>query len=545
MPFKILIADQIHESGMNILSSSPLLDVDPKVGLSKADLYASIGIYDAIVVGEETAVQTDLLELAPRLKVIAKVGPDLDNLDVPEATRRGVVVMNAPASYIVSAGEHTIALMAAVHRHLPAAVDSMKQGKWEKKKFQGREMAGKTLGVVGFDKTGAMVARYASRGLRMNILVHDVVVTPDTIKQQGFRPVSLVELLERSDVISLHVPLNPDTRNMLNAEAFSLMKPGVIIINTSRAGLIHENSLLSALDSGKVSGAALDVHSEVYLRNSSLLNHPKVICTPNLSVATDEARENVSKSIAESLRDYFEKGLMENAVNVSVVDPVLRTKIGPYTELARRLGMFIAGLSSENVGTIEVGYRGELVDWDLKPLTTAALAGFLNVLKGSDANLVNANLIARECGIQIHETILKESVEGRPSITIQVFSGQTTSIKVEGALIRRFGEEPRIIGIDEFVTEAIPAGPMLIVKNRDIPGMIAGISGVLARRQMNIAQMNLSRDCAGGTAMSITNLDSPADEETLGEIRKINGIISVNQIIIDDLAELNVCVAQQ
>lgn len=543
MSFKILITEQIHESGLKILFSSPLLDVDLKVGLSKPDLHESIGIYDAIIVGEETAVQTDLLELAPKLKVIAKVGPDLENLDVPEATRRGVIVMNAPSGYIVSASEHTIALMAAVHRHLPAAFDSMKQGKWEKKKFQGREMAGKTLGVIGFDKTGAMVARYGSRGLRMNILVHDPVVTPDTIKQQGFKPVSLAELLKRSDVVSLHVPLKPDTRNMLNADAFSLMKPGVVIINTGRAGLIHENSLLSALDSGKVSGAALDVHSEVYFRNSSLLNHPKVICTPNLSVATDEARENVSKSIAESLRDYFEKGVMENTVNVPVVDPVLRTKIGPYAELARRLGMFIAGLSSENTHTIEVGYRGELVDWDLTPLTTAALAGFLNVFKGSNANLVNANLIARECGIRIHETILKESVEGRPSITIQVFSGKATSNKVEGALIRRFGEEPRIIGINTFITEAIPAGPMLIVKNQDIPGMIAGISGVLARRQINIAQMNLSRDCAGGTAMSITNLDTQADQETLEEIRKITGIISVNQIIIDELPELNVCIA--
>ena len=212
-----------------------------------------------------------------------------------------------------------------------------------------------------------------------------------------------------------------------------------------------------------------------------------------------------------------------------------------FMKLARRLGMFVAGLSSGNAVKIEVGYRGELVGWDLRPITTAVLMGFLNVFKGSDVNLVNANFVAEEAGIQVHETILKESADGRPSITLQVFSKQGSLVKIEGALIRRFGDEPRIIGINEFVTEAVPAGPMLIVKNQDIPGMIAGISGILAQRNVNIAQMNLSRDCAGGTAISITNLDSPADEVTLEQIRSIHGILNVHQIIIDGLPELEIC----
>ncbi|MDA8405666.1 MAG: phosphoglycerate dehydrogenase [Deltaproteobacteria bacterium] len=541
MRSKILVADEIHENGLAILLSTPMLEVDQKVGLTADELHACIPNYDAIVVGETTAVQKDLLKLALQLKVIAKAGADVDNIDVQEATRRGVIVMNAPSSHVVSAGEHTIALLMAVHRHLPIAVESMKQGKWEKKKFQGREMAGKTLGIVGFGKTGALVARYASRGLRMNILVYDGIVTSDMIKQHGFRPVSLPELYEKSDVISLHVPLNPDTRNMLNEKIFNSMKTGVIIINTGRAGLIQESALLAALDSGKVAGAAVDIHSELYLQHGRLLNHSKVICTPDLSVATDEAQANVSRSIAESLRDYFQNGSLGNAVNVAVVDPVLRSKIGPYIELARRLGMFVAGLSSGNAVKIEIGYRGELVGWDLRPMTTAVLMGFLNVFKGSDVNLVNANFVAEEAGIQVLETILKESVDGRPSITLQVFSKQGSLVKIEGALIRRFGDEPRIIGINEFVTEAVPAGPMLIVKNEDIPGMIAGISGILAQRNVNIAQMNLSRNCAGGTAISITNLDSPADDITLEQIRSINGILNVHQIIIDGLPELKIC----
>lgn len=541
MPFKILVADEIHENGLKILLSNPKLEVTHKTGLTNEELKAIIVNYDAIVVGPNTAIRKDLLELAPKLKVITKAGAETDNIDVAEATRRGVIVMNAPSSHVVSAGEHTIALLMALHRHLPLAVQSMKQGKWEKKKFQGREMAGKTLGVVGFGKTGAIVARYASRGLRMNVVVYDGIVTSDVIKQHGFRPVSLPELFGKSDVISLHVPLNSDTRNLLNEKAFGLMKTGVMIINTGRAGLIHENALLTALDNGKVAGAALDVHSEIYLQHRQVFNHPKVICTPDLSVATDEAQANVSQSIAESLRDYFETGGLGNAVNVPVVDPVLQSKIGPYVDLARRLGMFVAGLSSGNALKVEVGYRGELVGWDLRPLTTSALMGFLNVFKGSDVNLVNANFVAEEAGIQVHETILKESVEGRPSITLQVFSNEGSLVKIEGALIRRYGDEPRIIGINEFVTEAVPAGPMLIVKNKDIPGMIAGISGILAKRNVNIAQMNLSRDCAGGTAISITNLDSPADDETLEQIRSINGILNVHQIIIDGFSELNVC----
>ncbi len=327
------------------------------------------------------------------------------------------------------------------------------------------------------------------------------------------------ELFARSDVISLHVPLNPDTRHILNTKSFDLMKQGVIIINTGRRGLIHENALVKSLDSGVVAGAALDVHYEVQIKDSELINHPKVICTPDLSMATEEAHANVAKSIAESLRDFFEKGTLGNTVNVPVADQAIRTRIAPYADLARRLGMFVAGLFVGDVARIEVGYRGEILDWDLTPLTTSVLLGFLQVFKGSDVNVVNANFVAEECGIKVHETVFKESIESRPSITVEVFSDEKALIRVEGVLIRRFGEEPRIIGVNEFVTEAVPAGPMLMVKNIDIPGMIAGVTGILSRQQVNVAQMNLSRDCAGGTAISIINLDSPADDFTLEAIK--------------------------
>jgi D-3-phosphoglycerate dehydrogenase / 2-oxoglutarate reductase len=540
MAFKILIADEIHESGRSILMSSSVLELDIKPGMGKEQIDKCISSYDGIVVGESTELRADTLGFATKLKVIAKAGADLDNIDVQGATRRGVIVMNAPSSHVVSSGENTIALLTAICRHIPDAVESMKLGKWEKKKFQGREMAGKTLGVIGFGKVGAIVARYASKGLRMNVLVYDGLVTQEKIRQQGFRSVTLNELFARSDVISLHIPLNPDTRHILNTKAFDLMKQGVIIINTGRRGLIHENALVKSLNSGVVAGAALDVHYEVQIKDSELINHPKVICTPDLSMATEEAHANVAKSIAESLRDYFEKGTLGNTVNVPVADQAIRKRIAPYADLARRLGMFVAGLFVGDAARIEVGYRGEILDWDLTPLTTSVLLGFLQVFKGSDVNVVNANFVAEECGIKVHETVFKESMESRPSITVEVFSDEKALIRVEGVLIRRFGEEPRIIGVNEFVTEAVPAGPMLMVKNIDIPGMIAGVTGILSRQLVNVAQMNLSRDCAGGTAISIINLDSPVDDFTLEAIKNIEGILSVHQIIIDDLPDLDV-----
>jgi D-3-phosphoglycerate dehydrogenase / 2-oxoglutarate reductase len=537
MTFRILIADEIHEDGLSILMASPVLELDIKPGMGKDTLNGCIASYDGIVVGESTELRGDIFELAPRLRVIAKAGADLDNIDLQRATRRGVIVMNAPSSHVVSSGENTIALLTSICRHIPAAVESMKRGKWEKKRFQGREVAGKILGVVGFGRVGAIVARYASKGLRMNVLVYDGLVTQDKIRQQGFRAVTLNELFAKSDIISLHVPLNPDTRHILNAKAFASMKKGVIIVNTGRRGLIHENALVSSLNSGTVAGFALDVHSEVHVKDSELFDHPKVICTPDLSMATEEAHANVANSIAESVRDFFEKGTLGNTVNVPVADQAIRTRIAPYADMARRLGMFVAGLFVGDVARIEVVYRGEILNWDLTPLTTSVLLGFLQVFKGSDVNVVNANFVAEECGIKVHETASKELIEGRPSITVEVFSDEKPLIRVEGVLIRRFGEEPRIIGINEFVTEAVPAGPMLMVKNMDIPGMIAGVSGILARRQVNVAQMNLSRDCAGGTAISIINLDSPADDSTLEAIRNIEGILSVHQIIIDDLPD--------
>ena len=246
-----------------------------------------------------------------------------------------------------------------------------------------------------------------------------------------------------------------------------------------------------------------------------------------------------------SLKDFFERGSLGNTVNVPVVEQGIRAKVAPYADLARRLGMFAAGLFVGVADRIEVGYRGELLDWDLRPLTTSVILGFLQVFKGSDVNMVNANFIAEDCGIKVLETVFKESMEGRPSITVDVCTGEKGLIRVEGVLIRRFGEEPRIIGINEFATEAVPAGPMLMVKNMDIPGMIAGVSGTLAERRVNIAQMNLSRDCAGGTAISIINLDSPADDSTLEAIRNIEGILSVHQIIIDDLPDSDACVSVQ
>ncbi len=533
MDYRILVSDNVHKQGVDLMAVRPGFHVDVNTGLTADALRDIIGDYHGLVIRSATKVTANILDAAKKLKVIGRAGTGLDNVDVQEATRRGVVVMNTPGGNAVAAAEHTIGLIMAVHRHIPQAVASMKQGKWEKKKFQGREMAGKTLGVIGLGKIGSLVSKLASRGLKMKVIGYDPVTTPEAAAQQGANLASLKEVFTRSDIITVHTPLNDDTRNILDSQAFAQMKDGVIVVNCARGGVIDEDALLSALESGKVAAAALDVFSVSPPGNHPLAMHPRVIATPHLGASTDEAQVNVAVAVAQQILDYLENGVVRNAVNVPGIDATLRAKVGPYLDLARRLAQFVGGLASSGIKEIEIEYHGEIASWDLDPITNAALVGLLQTFEGGDVNQVNASMIARERGIRVLATRKKEGSEHGSSLEIRMKCSDDTCRSVQGALIRRIGYEPRIIGIDEFLTEAVPAGSMLIVTNRDIPGMIAGVSGTLAGSGINIAQMNLSRDKVGGSAMSILNLDSPADDATLKAIRDIPGILGVIQVVLD------------
>jgi len=367
----------------------------------------------------------------------------------------------------------------------------------------------------------------------MNVLGYDPAITESAASQWGVKPASLEEIYRRSDVITVHTPLNSDTRGMVDSEAFRKMKDGVIIVNCARGGIVDEEALLEALDSGKVSAAALDDFTVKPTGVHPLVMHPRVISTPHLGASTSEAQINVAEAIAQQMIDYLQRGVVKNAVNVPGSDPADSARIAPYLDLAHRLAQFVGGLAPEGIVQMEVEYRGEFSAADLGILTNAALVGLLTRFEGTEVNHVNASVIAQDRGIRVLETTKKEGIERAASLRIQVTCSSGSCLSAHGALIKRVGDEPRIIGIDQFVTEAVPAGPMLIVSNRDIPGMVAGVSGALADRGINIAQMNLSRDREGGLAMSIINIDTPADSATLLAISQIQGILTAKQVILD------------
>jgi D-3-phosphoglycerate dehydrogenase len=533
MAYNILVADNLHQEGIDLLRQQKSFHVEVSTGLPSEALKKIIGNCHGLVIRSATTVTADLLRYAPQLRVIARAGTGLDNVDVAAATRRGIVVMNTPGGNAEATAEHTISLIMCAHRHIAQAVASMKEGKWEKKRFQGREMAGRTLGVIGLGKVGSIVSKLASRGLKMNVLGYDPVTTAEAASQAGVKLVSLNDIFLRSDVITVHTPLNDETRGMINAAAFDKMKDGVIVINCARGGIIDEDALLSALESGKVAAAGLDVYSVSPPGEHPLVVHPRVVTTPHLGASTGEAQINVSVTVVNQIIDYLEKGLVRNAVNLPSIDPAQSAMIIPYLDLAGRLAQFLGRLTAGGIVELEVEYHGKITAWDLKPVTNSALVGLLSGFEGTDVNQVNASMIAQARGIRVFETTLKESELHGSSLVMRTRTSEGISHSVQGAFIRRIGYEPRIIGIDGFVTEAVPAGAMLIVTNRDIPGMIAGMSGALAARRINIAQMNLSRDCIGGSAMSIINIDTPADEPTLDAVRNIEGIISVKQVILD------------
>ena len=530
---KILVSDVIHDSGLELLRNCESLEIDYRPELAQEELIGVINCYDGLIVASRTVVSKSALEKATFLKALGKAGAGVDNIDVAAATVRGIAVLASIGVNAVSAAEHTIALIMTASRHIPFADASMKAGKWEKKKFQGAELAGKTLGILGLGQVGMMVARKACHGLKMNVVGYDAVISKESAQQAGVKLVTIEEMLAASDIVTAHIPLTEGSKGLFNARTFGLMKKGAILVITSDLGIVDIPALTEALDSGLLSCAAIDVSHGRLEMIQPILKHPRVVITPDLSAQTGEAEENFSISAARNMIDFFEKGLLSSAINVPNIDPGQRVIIGPYMDLSRRLGQFLGGLAADSISRFEVQLCGEISDIDVEPIANAGLWGLLSIVEGAHINYVNAPVAARERGIRVLQTTQKDDKRFGASVRMTLTSVSGSKISVEGALIHRIGNEPRIIGIDSYVTEAVPSGPMLMIKNRDIPGMIAGVSGALAKSGANIAQMNLSRDMAGGTAISILNLDSPADEKTLDAIRSIQGILGVTQLILD------------
>ncbi len=512
---KVLISDNLGETGIQMFQAEKGIDVDVKTGLAPEELKKIIGEYDALVIRSATKVTADILEAATKLKVVGRAGIGLDNVDVPAATKKGVVVMNTPGGNVVTTAEHTIAMMMALTRHIPQATASMKAGKWEKKKFMGREIMNKTLGVIGFGKIGSIVADRA-KGLKMRVIVYDPIVQSSVIEKKGFECVSLETLYKESDYITVHVPKGKTTLGLVNKQAFDMMKNGVMIINCARGGIVDEKDLYDALISGKVAGAALDVFStEPPPADFPLLNLDNVIFTPHLGASTYEAQTNVAEAIAAQIIDFLKNNNIVNAVNVPAISGKLLEKLKPFLQLTDRMGCMQAQFVKGQIKSVQIEYIGDFQKLDLTPVTTSFIKGLLDPLVQDGVNPVNAPILASEMGITVSVSSTAESDEftNLISATVTATESQCT---VAGTV---FGKtDARIVRIDDFRIEIIPQGYLALIHNLDQPGAIGSIGSKLGEHKINISGMQVGRELGGEHNIILIKTDTPIPNHVIDAV---------------------------
>ena len=523
---RVLVSDPLSSKGLEILERAKGLKYDLKPGVSPEELKRIIPEYDGIIIRSETKLKADLIEAGNRLKVIGRAGIGLDNVDLPAATKKGIVVMNTPQENAIAAAEHTMAMIFSVSRKIPQATASMKAGKWEKKKFMGVELYNKTLGLIGIGVIGTIVADRA-RGLRMKVIGYDPYLSKEIAEKKGVDLVSLDDLLRRSDFISIHTPLTDETRNLVDKNAFTKMKKGVILINCARGGIINEKDLYDAVKGGKVAGAALDVFEKEPAVGNPLLELESVISTPHLGAATEEAQENVAIAIAQQVVDFLTLGEARNAVNMPAVSPDILPSLRPYLRLGEQLGSFLGQISNYAIEEILIEYHGEVVEYGTKPITISVLKGLLTPFVGETVNFVNAPVMAKERGIKITESTRAEAEDFASLIALTTRSKMEQNY-IAGTLFGR--KELRIVKLNDFFIEAIPEGHILLVNNYDKPGVIGNIGNALGSRDINIATMQFGRDRMGGHAISLLHLDVSLPPGMVGDILRMPNIISVRQI---------------
>jgi len=435
--------------------------------------------------------------------------------------------MNTPGGNTITTAEHAIAMLVALARKIPQATASMRKGEWEKKKFEGTEITGKTLGVLGVGNIGSVVVSRA-QGLRMNVIAYDPFISEEAADKMGITLVSMDDLFRRSDFISVHVPLTAETKNIVNAEAFRKMKKGVKLINCARGGIVNEKDLAEAIKEKIVSGAALDVfEKEPATADNPLLQMEEVILTPHLGASTQEAQENVAIAIAEQIADYLVNGTIRNAVNVPSIPAELLAALGPYISLGEKLGSFQGQILKGGIEEVSIEYSGDVVNYDVAPITIACLKGLLDQVLDMYVNFVNAPFVAKERGIKVVEIKSSRSTDFASSITIKVRTKDEENV-VEGALFGK--KEPRIVRIDKFLLDAVPEGYLLLLQNEDKPGVIGNVGTLLAANNVNVARLHLGRSIAGGEAVSVWSVDTPIAKGLIDKILKLPHMVSVNVI---------------
>jgi len=516
---KVLIADELSPRAAEILTARGI-DVDFRTGLPAAELKQCIARYDGLAVRSATKVTKGLLADAAKLKVIGRAGIGVDNIDVEAATERGIVVMNTPYGNSVTAAEHTIALLFALCRQIPAADRSTQAGKWEKSRFMGVELSGKTLGVIGCGNVGAAVAERAL-GLRMKVTVYDPFLSPDRARDLGVEKAPLETLLARADFITLHTPLTEATRNLIDARALAAMKPGVRLINCARGGLVVEDDLAAALDSGHVAGAAIDVFTAEPATVSPLFGRDNVVATPHLGAATSEAQENVALQIADQIADFLLTGAVANAVNMPSLTAEEVPRLSPYMKLAEQLGSFAGQLTETGIKAVAVEYEGAVAELNIKPLTAIALTGLLAPQLAA-VNMVNAPVVCRERDIRVSETRRAEPVDYQTLIRV-VVETERRRREVAGTLFG--GDKPRLVSVEGIALEAELGRNVLFVRNLDKPGFIGALGNVLATAAVNIATFHLGRTTPGGEAIALVEVDQALTPAILDTVRTLPNVV--------------------
>ncbi|WP_085032330.1 phosphoglycerate dehydrogenase [Ensifer aridi] len=512
---RVLVSDELSETAVQIFRDRGVeVDFEPKLGKDKERLAEVIGKYDGLAIRSATKVTEKLIAAATNLKVVGRAGIGVDNVDIPAASRRGIIVMNTPFGNSITTAEHAIALMFAVARQLPAADGSTQAGKWEKSKFMGVEITGKVLGVIGAGNIGSIVCARAI-GLKMHVIAYDPFLSKERAEEMGVVKVELDELLAQADFITLHVPLTDKTRNILSAEAIAKTKPGVRIINCARGGLVDEKALAEALKSGHVAGAGFDVFEVEPATESPLFGLPNVVCTPHLGASTTEAQENVALQIAEQMSDYLVKGAVSNAINMPSITAEEAPILKPFIRLADVLGAFVGQVTESAIKEIEILYDGATAAMNTKALTSAVLAGLIRP-QVADVNMVSAPVMVKEKGIILSEIKRDKTgvFDGYIKLTVKT-ANQTRS--VAGTVFS--DGKPRFIQIKGINLDADVGNHMVYLTNTDVPGMIGFIGTTLGEANVNIANFQLGREKQGGDAIALLYVDGPVSEIVLDRLR--------------------------
>jgi D-3-phosphoglycerate dehydrogenase len=520
---KVLISDKLSPQAVDIFKQNGV-EVDVKTGLKEDELIAIIGDYDGLAIRSATKVTPKVLEAAKKLKVVGRAGIGVDNVDIPAATARGVVVMNTPFGNSVTTAEHALSLMMSLARQIPSANASTHAGKWEKNKYMGVELSSKTLGLIGCGNIGSIVADRA-QGLKMRVIAYDPFLTPEKAASIHIEKVELDELLKRADFITLHTPLNEQTKNILNKDTLAKCKKGVRIVNCARGGLINETDLKAAIESGHVAGAALDVFEEEPATANALFGMEQIVCTPHLGASTNEAQENVALQVAEQMSEYLTVGTVTNAVNMPSVSAEDAKKLKPYLTLSQNLGSFAGQLTETGIKAVKIEYEGAVAKMNTKPLTAVALLGLLAPMV-EGVNMVNALSVAKSRNIEVSEVKHDRASHYQSMVRITITTEKRTR-DVAGTL---FGDLPRLVEIGGIKLEASLAPHMLYVNNEDKPGLIGGLGKILGDAKINIANFHLGRNLEHTDAIALLEVDHAIAPEIITAVSKLPSVKQVKTL---------------